>query len=71
MKRPFELMVDSGNEDEPRPRRFASLESALAAFDQLDPQWRGFAWIREYHPISRAYEIAGRVVVHMRDGVRA
>lgn len=64
MKRPFILMVDSANEEEPDPRRFGSLEKALQAYKELDRQWKHFAWIVEVHE-HRAPRI------HMRDGVRA
>lgn len=63
MKRPYLLMVDSDTEDEPDPRRFSSLAAAMAAFDQLDPQWKKFAWVMEIRPNGN--------IVYVKDGVRS
>jgi hypothetical protein len=40
-------MVDSGSKDEPEPRRFGSLDAALAALDELDEHYRRFAWVQD------------------------
>jgi len=61
MNRPFSLVVDSGNEDEPEPRTFGSLVTALQALNEYEEKWRRFAWIREQCP-------DGSIVVHVRDG---
>lgn len=60
--RPFLLMVDSGSEEEPDVRRFASLTAALAAFEGLSDESKRFAWIIEQRDQGS--------IVHMRDGKR-
>jgi hypothetical protein len=61
--RPFILLVDSGEDEEPEPRRFGSLATAIAAFEKLDPHWQRFARIYEYsRPGWPPF------VTHMRDG---
>ncbi len=63
MNRPFFLIIDSANQDEPSPRRFGSLQAALEAFAEYDERWQRFAWITQEME-------GGSTRVHMRDGER-
>lgn len=59
--RPFCLMVDSANRDEPPVRYFGSLDAARAAALALPKEWHPFVWITEwYAPDSPIH--------HVRDG---
>lgn len=61
--RPFQLMVDSGNREEPSNRYFGSLEAALAAAEELPARFHPFVWISEF------LTTGGRIT-HVRDGRR-
>jgi len=70
-QRNLRLFVDSGSDDEPDDRWFASLTAALSGFRELDDRWKPYAWIIEYH---NQHVIGGiptvRNVVHLRRGER-
>jgi hypothetical protein len=61
MARPFRLFVDSGDEDEPEPRCFESLEAALGALKGYSKRHQRFAWIMEQRP-------DGSSQCHVKDG---
>lgn len=60
MKRPFLLMVDSGDPDEPDNRMFTSLFAASEALHKLPARYQRFAWIFE--------RTEGGAIVHYKDG---
>jgi len=59
-RRPFYLTVDSGQYDEPEPRRFAHLSTTIAAFNAMDDKWKRWTWITE--------DTGTGFVTHMRSG---
>jgi hypothetical protein len=60
-RRRFVLTVDSGRRDEPEPRRFRYLDTAVAAFNGMDDEWKRWCWITEDTK-------DGGSITHMRDG---
>ena len=58
---PYCLMVDSGQTwNEPPTRHFGSLDAAMKAARELDPEWWRFAWIidKDERRVYRVNDIA-------------
>jgi hypothetical protein len=45
-RRPYLLLIDSGDHDEPSPRWFGSLAAVWKAADTVDPCWAPFIEVR-------------------------